>query len=38
VAACLAPRPADRPTAAEVAAALEPLVLALPRGLVLPRR
>jgi eukaryotic-like serine/threonine-protein kinase len=38
VAACLARRPADRPTAAEVAAGLEPLVLALPRGLVLPRR
>ena len=38
VGACLAPAPADRPAAAEVAAALEPLVSALPRGLVLPRR
>jgi serine/threonine protein kinase len=38
IGACLAPRPADRPAAAEVAAALEPLVIALPRGLVLPRR
>jgi eukaryotic-like serine/threonine-protein kinase len=38
VAACLAPQPADRPAAVEVAAALEPLVLSLPGGLVLPRR
>ena len=30
VAACLAPRPADRPSADELARALEPLVDALP--------
>jgi serine/threonine protein kinase len=38
VAACLSRRPADRPAAAEVAAALEPLVAALPGGLTLPPR
>jgi serine/threonine protein kinase len=38
IGACLAPQPADRPAAAEVAVALEPLVSELPRGLVLPRR
>jgi len=34
----LAPQPADRPTAAEVVAALEPVVAELPRRLVLGRR
>jgi serine/threonine protein kinase len=37
VAATLAPRPADRPSAADVALALEPLVAELPRKLVLSR-
>ena len=36
--AMLAPRPADRPTAAQVVAALEPVVAELPRRLVLGRR
>jgi hypothetical protein len=34
----LAPAPGDRPTAAEVVAALEPVVAELPRRLVLSRR
>jgi eukaryotic-like serine/threonine-protein kinase len=34
----LAPEPGDRPTAAEVVAALEPVVAGLPRRLVLSRR
>jgi eukaryotic-like serine/threonine-protein kinase len=38
IASCLSRRPEDRPPAAAVAAALEPLVMELPRGLVLPRR
>ena len=38
IGACLAPQPADRPAAGEVAVALEPLVSELPRGLVLRRR
>jgi serine/threonine protein kinase len=37
VAAMLAPRPDDRPTAADVALGLEPLVAELPRKLVLAR-
>jgi eukaryotic-like serine/threonine-protein kinase len=37
IAATLALRPADRPTAADVALALEPLVAELPRKLVLSR-
>ena len=36
--AMLAPQPGDRPTAAEVVAALEPVVAELPRRLVLGRR
>jgi serine/threonine protein kinase len=36
--AMLAPEPADRPTAAQVVAALEPVVAELPRRLVLGRR
>jgi eukaryotic-like serine/threonine-protein kinase len=36
--AMLAPQPGDRPTAAEVVAALEPVVADLPRRLVLGRR
>jgi serine/threonine protein kinase len=38
VMAALAPAPADRPAAAELAAALEPLVAALPQRLVMGRR
>jgi len=38
VMAALAPAPADRPAAAELATALEPLVAALPQRLVLGRR
>ena len=38
LAAMLAPAPGDRPTAAEVVSALEPVVAALPRRLVLGRR
>jgi serine/threonine protein kinase len=37
LARCLAPRPAERPTAAQVIAALEPLVERLPRKLTLGR-
>jgi len=38
VGAMLAPDPHDRPTAAEVAGALEPVVAELPRRLLLSRR
>ena len=38
VLAALEPSPADRPTAADLAGALEPLVAALPRKLVLSKR
>jgi hypothetical protein len=38
LAAGLADDPADRPTAAQLAAGLEPLVAALPRRLTLGRR